>query len=103
MEWLFLFIAILLETAATILIKISPAFEKISYSIIISFTFLLSIYFEYLAIKKIDLTLAYIIWVVGGIVLVSLFGFFYLDEEFSLIKIVSIFTIVFGVILFFLN
>lgn len=98
MEWIFLTLAIIFEITATTLMKMSNGFTKLLPSVgtflgyIICFT-LLSI-----ALKKIDLGVAYAIWGAAGITIMSIIGVLVFKESINVLKIVSILLIVLGVI-----
>lgn len=98
MEWIFLTLAIAFEITATTLMKMSNGFTKILPTVgtflgyIICFTLLA------IALKKIDLGIAYAIWGAVGITVMSIIGVIVFKESVSVLKILSILFIVLGVI-----
>lgn len=97
-SWLFLSSAIVFELLGTIFLKISNGFSKLSAVILIAIFYGLSFYTFSLALRKIDLGLAYAIWAGCGTILVSLIGFCFFREPFSILKIISMVIIVTGIV-----
>ena len=87
MNWLFLFLAIIFETAGTACLKMTDGFTVLLPSIGTVIGYILCFYFLSLAFKTIDISIAYAVWGALGIVLVSLIGFFFFHETFSFWKI----------------
>ena len=100
MEWFFLTIAVIFETFAIITMKVTSGFKSYFYGSLILVFFIFSFYFESLAIKKIDLTIAYSIWVGSGILIIALTEYIFFNKEFSLIGIVSLAIAILSIIIF---
>ena len=98
MSWFFLALAILFEVAGTISLKLSEGFARLLPSILIFVFYGISFSFTTLALKKLDLSVVYAIWSGLGTALVVIVGILYFKEQVTLIKILSICLIVFGVI-----
>jgi len=98
MSWIYLIVAIVTEVIGTAAMKLSHGFTKIVPSILMLAFYGLSFAFLTLAVKKIDVSIAYAMW--AGIVtaLVAMVGVLYFREPASTIKIASIALIVLGVI-----
>ena len=98
MNWIYLIVAIVTEVIGTAAMKLSHGFTKIVPSILMLAFYGLSFAFLTLAVKKIDVSIAYAMW--AGIVtaLVAMVGVLYFREPASTIKIASIALIVLGVI-----
>ncbi len=96
-HWLFLVIAILLEVAGTTAMKVSEGFARLLPSVLIFVFYGLSFAGLTLALKKIDVSVAYAIWSGLGTALITAIGLVYFKEPFTLIKIISITFIVLGV------
>ena len=94
MSWLFLFLAIIFETAGTCLLKMTNGFTVLLPSIGTVIGYLFCFYFLSLAFKTIDISIAYAVWGAVGIVLVSLIGYFFFHETFSPLKILFITLII---------
>lgn len=98
MEWIYLMLAIVFEITSTTLMKMSNGFTKLLptagtfLGYIICFTFLS------IALKKIDVGIAYAIWGAVGITVMAVIGVLFFKESISVLKIFSILFIVLGVI-----
>ena len=97
-EWIYLAIAIVFEVAGTTSMKLSDGFSKLLPSIAMSIFYIASIIALTIALKKIDMSMAYSIWAGVGTALVTVIGFFVFKEHFSLFKVVSILFIIIGVV-----
>jgi len=97
-EWIYLAIAIVFEVAGTTSMKLSDGFSKLLPSIAMSLFYIASITALTIALKKIDMSMAYSIWAGVGTALVTVIGFFVFKEHFSLFKVVSILFIIIGVV-----
>ncbi len=98
MSWLFLGIAILLEVAGTISMKISQGFTKLFPSLSIFIFYGLSFGSLTLALKNIDLSVAYAIWAGIGTALIAGVGIIWFKEPAGALKILSLALIIMGVI-----
>jgi small multidrug resistance pump len=98
MSWLYLIIAILLEVAGTTSMKLSQGFSKFWPSVLIFVFYALSFTSLTFAMKKLEVSVTYAVWSGLGTVLISLIGYFYFKDAFSLQKAISIGFIVIGVV-----
>ena len=97
-SWLYLAGAIALEIAGTISMKLSEGFTRLVPSILIFVFYVLSFFALTMALKKIDLSIAYAIWAGVGTALIVLIGVAHFKEPLTLIKMVSIGLIIIGVV-----
>ncbi len=97
-SWLYLAVAIVLEIAGTTSMKLSDGLTKLVPSILIFVFYGFSFLVFTMAIKKIDLSIAYAIWAGTGTALIALIGITYFKEPLTLIKIVSLGLIIIGVV-----
>ncbi len=98
MQWLYLILAILFEIVATTAMKLSEGFSKLIPSIGTIVGYLICFTFLSMALKKIDLGIAYAIWGAAGTTIMAAIGIMLFHESVSVMKITSIFLIVLGVI-----
>lgn len=98
MAWFYLMMAILLEVLGTTSMKLSEGFTKVVPSVAMFFFYGLSFSALTLALKKLEVGLAYAVWGGLGTVLITLIGIAYFNESTSLLKLVSIGLIVVGVV-----
>lgn len=98
-SWLFLGIAIISEVVATSSLKASLGFTKLWPSVLVVLGYGLAFYFLSLTLKAIPVGIAYAIWAGLGIVLISLVGWWFLDQTLDLAAIVGMGLIIAGVAL----
>ncbi len=98
-SWLFLGIAIISEVVATSSLKASLGFTKLWPSVLVVLGYALAFYFLSLTLKAIPVGIAYAIWAGLGIVLISLVGWWFLDQTLDLAAIVGMGLIIAGVAL----
>ena len=95
--WLYLILAIVLEVAGTTSMKLSEGFSRLLPSVMIFIFYALSFAGLTLALKRIDVSVAYAIWSGLGTALITVIGLAYFKEPATLIKILSIALIILGV------
>ena len=97
-SWLYLAGAILLEVAGTSCMKLSEGFTKLIPSFLIFIFYGLSFVGLTIALKKIDVSIAYAVWAGIGTALIAGIGMFYFKEPLTLVKVLSILLIIAGVV-----
>jgi small multidrug resistance pump len=97
-NWLFLGSAIILVVAGTACMKLAEGFWRLIPSILIFFFYGLSFVALSIALKGIEISVAYAVWSGTGVVLISSVGFFYFKESITLFKLTCISLIVIGVV-----
>jgi len=98
MHWLYLTLAILAEVAGTICMKLSAGFTRLTPSVLMWPLYLVSFGFLALALKKVDISVAYAIWSGLGTALLATVGVLYFREPLSLLKLAGLAAIVGGVV-----
>ena len=96
--WLYLAIAIVLEVIGTTSMKLSAGFTKTIPSVLMFVFYLASLAALALALKKIDVSVAYAVWAGLGTALIATIGIVYFHESVTLLKIISILLIIAGVV-----
>lgn len=97
-HWWYLAGAIALEIAGTTSMKLSQGFTRALPSMLLFVFYLGSIVALTLALRKIDVSVAYAIWSGVGTAAIAVIGILFFQENISAIKIGSIALIVIGVI-----
>lgn len=97
-HWIILACAIVLEVAGTISMKFSEGFTKLLPSVLLFVFYGASFTALTLALKKIDVSVAYAIWSGLGTAIISMIGFILFKESVSPLKIFSLLLIVAGVV-----
>ncbi|MEL4304576.1 multidrug efflux SMR transporter [Methanococcoides sp. LMO-2] len=98
MSYLFLIGAILFEVMGTTCMKISEGFTKTLPSVLIFVFYGISFILFTLALKRLEVSLAYAIWSGIGTLSITLIGLIYFDESLTALKVGSIALIIIGVV-----
>ena len=96
-SWIILIVAIVLEVAGTTAMKLSDGFTRPLPSVLLVVFYIFSLAALTLALKRIDVSIAYAIWAGVGTVLVAIVGVMWFREPVSLLKVASILLIAAGV------
>lgn len=97
-SWLLLFGAIVLEVAGTTSMKLSEGFARFWPSMFIFVFYGLSFTALTLALKRLDVSVAYAIWSGLGTALIAVVGVLWFKESVTPLKIASIALILLGVV-----
>lgn len=93
-----LLLAIVFEVSWTTCMKLSLGFSRLLPSILIFVFYGISFFFFTLALKGIDVSIAYAIWAGLGTALITVVGIFWFREPVNFLKMISLFVVVVGVI-----
>lgn len=96
--WLYLGVAIVAEVLGTVSLKLSNGFEIVGYVLSTAVCYTLSFWLLALALKGIELGMAYAVWAGIGTAVVAIVGIAIFNESLNLIKVLSILAIVVGVV-----
>jgi small multidrug resistance pump len=97
-HWFFLVGAITLEVAGTTSMKLSKGFTKLLPSVLLFVFYASSFVALTLALKKIEVSVAYALWSGAGTALIAAIGILYFNETATLLKFISILLIIVGVV-----
>lgn len=97
-SWLYLFIAILFELVGTTCMKLSNGFTNLIPSVVVIAAYISSISMLTMALKGINLNIAYAVWSGLGTALIAIIGVIFFKESLSPLKTVFILWIVLGVL-----
>ena len=98
MTWLYLVLAILLEVSGTTCMKLSEGFTRVVPSILLVVFYTLSFGMLTLALKKIDVSVAYAIWSGVGTAMIATIGVLWFKEPATAMKLISLGLIIIGVV-----
>jgi small multidrug resistance pump len=98
MSWLYLVLAIVLEVSGTTSMKWSQGFTQTLPSVLMFLFYGLSLSALTLALKTIDISVAYAVWSGLGTALIATVGVLWLKEPLNTLKIGSLMLIIIGVI-----
>ena len=97
-SWLYLLSAILLEVAGTTSMKFSAGFARLVPSILVLVFYGGAIVSLTLALKRIDVSVAYAVWSGLGTALIAVIGMTYFREPATALRLASIALIIAGVV-----
>ena len=98
MTWLYLILAILLEVSGTTCMKLSEGFTRLVPSTLLFVFYSLSFVMMTLALKRIDVSVAYAIWSGMGTALIATIGVLWFKEPITALKLISLVLIIAGVV-----
>lgn len=97
-SWIFIVLSGLIEIGWAYTLKLSEMYTKPIYAGINIILMIVSLYFLTTALKEIPLGTAYAVWVAIGSLGVALLGIMILGESKSIIRIIFLLIVIFGVI-----
>jgi len=97
-HWLLLALAIIFEIAGTTSMKLSDGLTKLIPSILIFIFYAASFWAFTIALRKIEISIAYAVWSGVGTAMIAIIGVMYFREPATAIKIISILLIIIGVV-----
>ena len=97
-SWIYLTIAIVLEVMGTTAMKLSEGLTRWLPTMLIFVFYGLSFIGLALALKKLEVSVAYAIWSGLGTALIAVIGFVYFHESVTPLKLASLALIILGVI-----
>lgn len=98
MDWIWLFLAGIMEIAWAIGLKYTDGFTRLWPSLLTVLGMTVSFFLLSLALKSIPMGTAYAIWTGIGAVGVAVIGMLYLGESRDLLRILCILVIVVGIV-----
>ena len=98
MCWLWLFLAIALEVAATVCLKLSNGFSRLVPTALMALFYGSSFLPTALALRKMEIATLYAVWSALGTAMVTIIGVLVFKESASPLKIGALILIVIGVV-----
>ncbi len=95
--WLYLTASIVFEVAGTTSMKLSDGFSRLVPSVLIFVFYGISFYAFTLALKKMDLSVAYAVWAGSGTALVAIIGMIWFNDTVTALKLVCLGLVIIGV------
>ncbi len=102
MHYVLLGLAISSEVVASILIKYSDGFRNIPIGLASYFFYGISFFFFAKCLDGIKVGVAYATWASLGIVAITMFSVFFLQEELSVVAIIGLVLIIVGTVMLYL-
>jgi small multidrug resistance pump len=98
MHWIYLTLAILFEVAGTTCMKLSAGFAKPAAAVWMAIFYAVCFCFLTLALKKIDVSVAYAVWSGIGVALIAGIGSLYFREPVTGLKLFGLVAVIVGVV-----
>jgi small multidrug resistance pump len=96
--WIYLGAAIATEVVGTLFLRFTDGFTRPMPSIVVVITYVLSLWLTALALKTLEISLAYAVWAGVGTAAVAIIGMAALGETVNGLKLASIALVISGVI-----
>ena len=98
LAWTYLSAAIATEVVGTVLLRYTDGFTRLSPSILVIATYAASLWLTALALKQLEISLAYAVWAGVGTAAVAVIGMAALGESVNALKLASIALVIGGVV-----
>ncbi|HEY7121894.1 MAG TPA: multidrug efflux SMR transporter [Solirubrobacterales bacterium] len=96
--WAYLSVAIATEVVGTVFLRFTDGFTRPAPSILVVLTYAASLWLTALALKQLEISLAYAVWAGVGTAAVAVIGMAALGETVNALKLASIALVIGGVV-----
>jgi small multidrug resistance pump len=96
---MWLYLAIVLEVAATVCMKLSDGCSKTIPSVFMVLLYGVSFFPTVMALRRLDVGMAYAVWSAVGTTLITIVGMVLFKEQMSPTKLTALGVIIFGVVM----
>lgn len=97
-NWIFLYVAVAAEVAATSFLKSSEGFTKLWPSLMVVLGYSIAFYFLSQTLKTIPVGIAYAVWAALGIVSIALIGWLVFGQKLDMASLIGMALIIIGVV-----
>jgi len=98
LAWVYLSAAIATEVVGTVFLRSTDGFTKPLPSIVVIVTYVLSLWLTALALKGLEISLAYAVWAGVGTAAIAIIGMSAMGETVNALKLASIALVIGGVV-----
>jgi small multidrug resistance pump len=98
LAWIYLSAAIATEVVGTVFLRYTDGFTRPGPSILVVATFVISLWLTALALKSLEVSLAYAVWAGVGTAAIAVIGMAALGESVNALKLASIVLVIGGVV-----
>jgi small multidrug resistance pump len=98
LAWIYLSAAIATEVVGTVFLRYTDGFTRPAPSILVIATYAASLWLTALALRELEISLAYAVWAGVGTAAVAVIGMAALGESVNAIKLASIAMVIGGVV-----
>lgn len=97
-SWLWMAAAIIFEVCGTISMKLSSGMTKLVPTLLLFIFYFFSLAALTIALKKLDLSLAYTVWAGLGTSLIAIVSVLWFNEPVNLLKVISLVLVILGIV-----
>ncbi len=97
--WLLLLFAIAMEVSGTTCMKLSQGFTQLWPTVLVFVFYGFSFTASTFALKTIDVSIAYAVWMALGTTIIAIIGLVWFNESLSPLKVLALLMIITGVVL----
>jgi small multidrug resistance pump len=98
LAWIYLSAAIASEVVGTVFLRFTDGFTRPAPSILVLATYAVSLWLTALALRELEVSLAYAVWAGVGTAAVAVIGMAALGESVTALKLASISLVIVGVV-----
>jgi small multidrug resistance pump len=98
LAWIYLSAAIATEVVGTVFLRSTDGFTKPLPSLVVIVTYMLSLWLTALALKGLEISLAYAVWAGVGTAAIAIIGMSAMGETVNALKLASIALVIGGVV-----
>ena len=98
LAWIYLSAAIVSEVVGTVFLRFTDGFTRPAPSVLVIVTYAVSLWLTALALKQLEVSLAYAVWAGVGTAAVAVIGMAMLGESVNTLKLASIALVIGGVV-----
>jgi small multidrug resistance pump len=98
LAWIYLAAAIATEVVGTVFLRVTDGFTNPAPSILVLATYAASLWLTALALRELEISLAYAVWAGVGTAAVAVIGMALLGESVTALKLASIALVISGVV-----
>ena len=98
LAWIYLSAAIATEVVGTVFLRYTDGFTRLGPSVLVLVTYAASLWLTALALKGLEISLAYAVWAGVGTAAIAVIGMAALGESVNALKLASIALVIGGVV-----
>jgi small multidrug resistance pump len=98
LAWIYLSAAIATEVVGTVFLRSTDGFTKPVPSLVVIVSYVLSLWLTALALKSLEISLAYAVWAGVGTAAIAIIGMAAMGETVNALKLTSIVLVISGVV-----
>lgn len=98
LAWIYLSVAIATEVVGTVFLRYTDGFTRPAASILVIVMYVLSLWLTALALKGLEISLAYAVWAGVGTAAIAIIGMAAMGEAVNALKLASIALVIGGVV-----